>query len=241
MAVKEILQKKLVIHPDTQQLYRRDWDQFKQKMEKVSSSAKITVRRLREIADRNHEAWWDHKVKSAFASSLFLVAALIALWTERKVAICLGIFGAVIAAQASFAQNGQDLKDYKMAKEFLEETEDNFIALNKMIHDWSDEKEYERMVYIYQLAEYYGVATPQVSMILLKSIFETVGTPWNLHSAGTIEESQKNFNIVFNTGFLVLNAMELGFNIRDLVRNKGSDLAKELREIAKEIEDGFIQ
>ena len=43
------------------------------------------------------------------------------------------------------------------------------------------------------------------------------------------------------TGLLLMDTKELVFTIKDLVRNKGSDAAKDLREKAEEIEDAFIQ
>ena len=51
----------------------------------------------------------------------------------------------------------------------------------------------------------------------------------------------QNFFIVLNTGFLVLDTIDFGFTIIDLVQNKGSDAAKDLREIAKDIEDAFTK
>ena len=248
MAVKEILERKLDIPPDEEKQHKEDWEQFKQKMEKVSCIAKKTVRRLRAIADRNHEAWWDFKVKYALASSLCALGALITHYTESNVGTSLGTAGTTIALQALFVQNAQDLKDYEMAEKLLKETNDSLTALTKMIHDLSVEKEIIRILYIYQLAENHRLATPQVLMILLRSIFNTTETPWsrmlpileNLRPR-IFAVPQRNFHTVFSTTFLVLDAMELGFNLRDLYRNKGSDLTRDLKEKAQEIEDGLIQ
>ena len=38
-----------------------------------------------------------------------------------------------------------------------------------------------------------------------------------------------------------MDTIDLGVTIMDLVQNKGSDAAKDLREKAKEIEDVFVQ
>lgn len=57
----------------------------------------------------------------------------------------------------------------------------------------------------------------------------------------TVGESQKNLMVVLETAFLVLDAIDFGYTVMDLVQNKGSDTAKDLRKRAKEIEDAFIQ
>lgn len=45
--------------------------------------------------------------------------------------------------------------------------------------------------------------------------------------------------IVVNVAFVVWDAIDLGFTIRDLLQNKGSDAAKILRQKAKELEDAI--
>lgn len=55
----------------------------------------------------------------------------------------------------------------------------------------------------------------------------------------TVGKFPKNFVVFANTAFLVWDAIDLGFTINDLVINKGSEAAKDLREKAKEIEDAF--
>ena len=57
----------------------------------------------------------------------------------------------------------------------------------------------------------------------------------------TVVNSHKNLLAPLNTAILLLDAVDLGFTIMDLVQNKGSDAAKDLREKAREIEDAFIQ
>ena len=43
--------------------------------------------------------------------------------------------------------------------------------------------------------------------------------------------------IVANVAFLMVDCIDLGFTIRDLVKNKGSEAAKDLREKARQLED----
>ena len=51
----------------------------------------------------------------------------------------------------------------------------------------------------------------------------------------------RKLSTVIDTALLVVDTIDLGVTIMDLVQNKGSDAAKDLREKAKEIEDVFIQ
>ena len=43
--------------------------------------------------------------------------------------------------------------------------------------------------------------------------------------------------IVANVAFLMVDCIDLGFTVRDLVKNKGSEAAKDLREKARQLED----
>lgn len=246
-----MLQKELVIPPDKVQLYKEIAVQFMNAAKNVSKIAKRTVKRLRVLADRSDEAWWEYKLRHAIAVFTCVVGGFISYWKGRTVTTGVAIVtaGAIVALQLTNAQNTQNLKDYKMAEKFLKETETNFTALKNMIRDWSVGKDNDRLIHIYQHAEYYGVATPQVLTILVGSILDTIENQWfravpllnNLHHLGILPEPPRNYEVFFNSAFLALDAMEFGFNIMDLWGNKGSDLAKDLRQIAEEMEDGFTE
>ena len=247
MAVKETLEKKLNISPEEQQQYDKDLEHFKLKVDNMGRSGRKTVRKLRAIADRNHEAWTVFKLKYAFASFLGIVGGLLSRYSTRGyVALGLLFAGAAVASQASLEQYARDLKDYKTAEQYLNESLESYIEFRKFLRDLSITKDTVRMIYIYQVAEVHGVITTQVSTILLRHIFDTIEAPWNtvlplLLNSQTIRVAspQTNFYTVFNTAFLVLDTMELGFSIFDLFQNKGSDLARDLREKASEIELGL--
>ena len=251
MALKEILQKELVILPDKMQPYKKDVVHFVSGAKNMSKSAKRAVRRLRALADRKDEVWWEYKLRYAIALFACVVGGLISYLKGRTVTtgVALVTAGAVVASQLTNAHNAQNVKDYKRAEKFLKETEEKFNALRKMLRDWSVEKDNDRLIHIYQNAEYYGVATPQVLSIIMGSFLDTIENPWfravplldNLHHLGIFPEPPRNYEVLFNSAFLALDAMELGFNIMDLWRNKGSDSAKDLRQIAEEMEDGFTE
>lgn len=249
MAVKETLEKKLNISPEEQQQYDEDLEHFKQKADNMSCNARKTVRKLRAIADRNHEAWRVFKLKYAIALFLCIVGTLLSRrLTRGHVAFGLLFAGAAVASQASLEQYARDLKDYKTAEKYLNETLESYIEFTNFIRDLSIQKETVRMIYIYQVAEVHGVITPQVSTILLRHIFDTTETSWNtvlpllLNSESvSVALPQTNFYDVFNAAFLMLDTLELGFSIFDLFQNKGSDLARDLREKAEEIEIGFVR
>ncbi|PFX20551.1 hypothetical protein AWC38_SpisGene15006 [Stylophora pistillata] len=64
---------------------------------------------------------------------------------------------------------------------------------------------------------------------------DTVKGGWKIFG-----KSQTDWILALDTAFLVWDVIDLGFTIHDLVQNKGSEKAKDLREMAKEIEDTFI-
>ena len=252
MALKEILQKDLVISPDKMQSYGKSVVQFVSDAKNMSKMAKRAVRRLRALADRKDEAWWEYKLRHAIAVFACVVGGLISWLKGRTVTTGVAIVtaGAVACLQLTNALNAQNVKDYKRAEQFLKETEEKFNALRKTLRDWSVEKDNDRLIHIYQNAEYYGVASPQVLTIIVGSFFlDTIENPWfravplfdNLHHLGIFPEPPRNFEVLFNSAFLALDAMEFAFNIRDLWKNKGSDSAKNLRQIAEEMEDGFTE
>ena len=268
------------IPPDDEKLqYRDDWNEFKQKTEKLSSNAKKTVRRLRKIADRLDEVWWEHKIKLASASFVFVIGGIITHRTGSITGVGFGIAGAIVSIKASFIKDFKDLEDFKVAGELLDETRDNFIAVRKMIH-----------------AKFHKAANGQVSTIpreIISAMAEEAVTFLKKAGLGakaafqdgtkeaakagsqfaddavqvgaktltlevakneaqfvndlaetgwrTVVNSHKNLLAPLNTALLLLDATDLGFTIMDLVQNKGSDAAKDLREKAREIEDAFIQ
>ena len=391
--VDDILEK-INIHPDDENLqYRKDWEEFTEKMGKTKSNAKKTVRSFRKIADRFDEAWWEYKTRYAAASLSCVIGGVITLSTGNVAAMGFGIAGALVSIKANSVKNAKDFENKKRAEKLLKETKDNFIAAMETINEWSDEKEYVRMIYLYGFAKSSKVVSPQVLEIIREIIldsmgistgkkavnyFETVrwifgqkaavqdgaegaakveaqavddavqaaktstheagknaaqvaddavqaGAKTSTHEAGknaaqvaddavqagaktstqeagknagqvaddavqagtktstqeagknaaqvaddavqagtktSTQEAGKNaaqvaddvaeagwktagisqnFFIVLNTGFLVLDTIDFGFTIIDLVQNKGSDAAKDLREIAKDIEDAFTQ
>ena len=219
--------------------------------------------------------WWEHKIKLASASFVFVIGGIITHRTGSVTGVGFGIAGAIVSIKASFIKDVKDLEDCKVAGELLDETRDNFIAVREMIH-----------------AKFHKAANGQVSTIP-HEIISAMRTPMaeeavtflkkaglvakeaakagaqvaddavqvgaktltlevaknetqfvnDLADAGwrTVVHSQKNLLAPLNTALLLLDAVDLGFTIMDLVQNKGSDAAKDLREKAREIEDAFIQ
>lgn len=247
MEVKETLEKKLNISSEKQQQYNGDLETFKQKAENMSRNGRKAVRKLRAIAVRSHEAWRVFKLKYAFASIIGIVGGLLLRFSTRgNVALGLLFAGAAVASQASLEECARDVKDYKTAKQYLNESFESYIEFREFLRNLSIAEDTVRMIYIYQVVAVHGVITPQVATILLRHIFDTTEVPWHtalplLLDSQTIRVAipQTNFYTLFNTAFLVLDTIQLGFSIFDLFQNKGSDLVKDLREKADEIELGL--
>lgn len=251
VAVKEMLQKKKPDIPPGKELqYRKDWQDFKRMTEKVHFSVKKTVMGLRALADRLDEVWWEYKLRCAAASLSCVIGGIIAHWTSDVRAMGFGLAGAIISIKAYAIQKDINSEDYRMVEKLLNETEESFFAVKDKISEWSIAQDYLRLIYIYQLAEVQGVG-PQVLATLREHIFDSLGIPsgfvrqtvTHLVNAGAraARDHLRNFNAALKTALLVVDAIELGFTIKDLAENKGSNLAKDLREKAKEIEDAFIK
>lgn len=253
IVVKDILQSKPNISPGKELQCKEDYEQVEQMTSKMISDAKKTVKRLRTLADRLDETWREYQIKYAVATFVCMVGGVIVCMVggaKKRSLIALGLTIAGIAAtfRAASVKDAKDFEDSKMAEKLLNETKADFMDLRRKINELAEGKEYARMIYIYQLAESHKVAHPRVLMMLLETIFNTMGISFNkvipiLKNIGRKVGvfSYEELITVLNTSFLVLDAIDLSFTIMDLVQNKESDSAKNLRAIAKDIEGSFIQ
>ena len=173
--VDDILEK-INIPPDDENLqYRKDWEEFEEKMGKTKSNAKKTVRSFRKIADRFDEAWWEYKTRYAAASLACVIGGVITLSTGNVAAMGFGLAGAFVSIKANSVKNAKDFENKKMAEELLKETKDNFIAAMETFNEWSVEKEYARMIYLYGFAKSSKVVSPQVLEIIREIILDSMG------------------------------------------------------------------
>ena len=259
--VKDILQSKPNISPGKELQCKEDYEQVEQMTSKMISDAKKTVKRLRTLADRLDETWREYQIKYAVATFVCMVGGVIVCMVggvivcmvggaKKRSLIALGftIAGIIATFRAASIKDAKDLEDSKMAEKLLNETKADFMDLRRKINELAEGKEYARMIYIYQLAEFHKVAHPRVLMMLLETIFNTMGISFNKvipilkkmgRKVGVF--SYEELISVLNTSFLVLDAIDFSFTIKDLVQNKESDSAKNLRAIAKDIEGSFIK
>ena len=175
--IDDILEATFNPSDDEKLQYSEDWNKFQQKMGEMNSNAKKTVKRLRSIADRLDEAWWEYKMSYATGTSLCVVGGVLTLTTESIYAKSFGIAGFLINYIASSIDYTKHSEDNKVAEKLLKETRDNFIAVRKEIHLWIARKEYFRITYIYGQAIAHKVATPQVLMFLRECILTPRKSP----------------------------------------------------------------
>lgn len=289
--VDDILKKTNIPPNDNELQYRKDWKEFKQKTEELNSNVQKTVKRLRKIADRLDEAWWEYKMQYAVASSACIIGGIIRQRTGSVIALGFVIAGAVLSVRASSIKDAKDFEDNKVAGKLLEGTNDFFIR------EWSVKRENAQMINICQhvklanwqdftiLREFIiAMGDPMAkevetflkkAKLVTKATFQTgakgaakagaqvaddavqAGAKISIQEVAnngaqfaddvaeagckTVENSLNRFIASLNTVFLVLDAIDLSFTIMDLVQNGGSDAAKDLRKIASEIEDNFLQ
>ena len=246
--VKDVLQKKPNIPPGEEPQLKKYLAQIEQKTEKISAGTKKTVLRLRTLAGRLDETWWEYKKKYAVATFVGIVGVSITAKKRSLIALGLTIAGVAATLRVTSIRDAKDFEDLKLAEKLLKETKADFMDLRRKIYELGETNEYARMIYIYQLAESHKVAPPQVLMMLLESIFNIKGIPFSKvkpilkkFRRKVVVGSYGKIITVFNGALFALDAMDLTFTIMDLVQNKGSDAAKDLRAIAKEIEDSPIQ
>lgn len=190
----EILEKINILSEDEKLQYRRDWEEFKDETDAMTSNGKKTARRLRAIADRLDQAWWDYKMAYAAGTTACVVGGVVTLMTGGAVAISFGLAGALVNMEATYRYDSHSA-EIEEADRLLKETGDNYNVVRKMIRDWSLEKESIRLMYIYGLAKAHKVTSPQVLMILRELVLYSMGIP--SVEKGTITLLEK---AVFNLG-----------------------------------------
>ena len=186
--IDDILEATFNPSDDEKLQYSEDWNKFQQKMGEMNSNAKKTVKRLRSIADRLDEAWWEYKMSYATGTFVCVVGGALTLTTESIYAKAFGIAGFLINYIASSIDYTKHSEDNKVAEKLLKETRDNFIAVRKEIHLWIARKEYFRITYIYGQAIAHKVATPQVLMFLRECIFDSKEIPPMVKNMATLIE-----------------------------------------------------
>lgn len=186
--IDDILEATFNPSDDEKLQYSEDWNKFQQKMGEMNSNAKKTVKRLRSIADRLDEAWWEYKMSYATGTFVCVVGGVLTLTTESIYAKGFGIAGFLINYIASSIDYTKHSEDNKVAEKLLKETRDNFIAVRKEIHLWIARKEYFRITYIYGQAIAHKVATPQVLMFLRECIFDSKEIPPMVKNMATLIE-----------------------------------------------------
>lgn len=220
-------------------------------MDEVRSRTKKTVRGLRALADRLDQAWWEYKVRCIFASLSCIIGGVKAHMTDSvtksATVMGFGLAGAIITFKAYSIKDAKDFEENKLAEKLLNETEKKYTAMKEKLNEWSIAQDYLRLIYIYQLSEASEVASPLVLNTLLGYIFDSLRIPsgrvrqavTNLVNLGWRRAGKSLSTLLASlktTLLLIVDAIDLGFNIMDIAKNKGSDAAKDLREIAQQME-----
>lgn len=132
--IDDILETTFIPSDDEKLQFSEDWNKFQQKMGEMNSNAKKTVKRLRSIANRLDEAWWEYKMSHATGTFMCVVGGILSWKTESLSAKSFGIAGFFINFIASSIDYTKYSEDNKVAEKLLKETRDNFIAVMKEIH-----------------------------------------------------------------------------------------------------------
>ena len=178
----------------------------------------------------------------------------------------LGLGGAAINLGTNDIETAANSVEVKRAQRRLNETSDCVDEVNALIKHWLNTKERARLVYICSLAaeqkfgpffmkflgEVQSFCSKTISTLKVKtpgmvvrrafSLGKTKDTVKSVERAagqagGKVGENvAREALIVINVAFLMFDAVDLHYTIRDILENKGSEAAKRLREQADILE-----
>lgn len=246
---------------------QNDLRDLQRKTQQITSKAKETARSLREAANKLDKVWRDCKIARASGSSAGIVGGILTIGggiatiltagaaTPLLLAgIGVGAAGASTNLGTSIVEATINSDEIKKAEKDLQKTVDYINNVNNTIQLWLKRKDKATLLYICLLA----VRTLELSDPVIKILQDVVLSALGL-SADIVEVTGKTalelgetsakavakagskiaggVIIGVSAAFLVFDAIDLGFTVRDIVENKGSDAARFLRQKANELEN----
>lgn len=179
--------------------------------------------------------------------------------------IGVGAAGAGTNLGTSIVEATINSDEIKKAEKDLQKTVDYIDNVNNTIQLWLKRKDKAKLLYICLLAVRTLELSDPVIKILQDVVLSALGLPADIvevtgkaalelgksgaHAAGDVAESSAKAGakagskiaggliIGVSAAFLVFDAIDLGFTVRDIVKNKGSDAARFLRQKANELDN----
>lgn len=197
---------------------------------------------------------------AATAMTFGAAASLLAAGIGTSVA------GAGVNIGTSFAEASINSKEIEKAEKDLKEAMNNINDVNDTIQSWQNRKEFARVLYIGYLVECIGELGDPVKRLLQKLVLHLLDLPPDIlrevargieeagvqagaqvarragaQAAGDVAQAGARgagkLMIGHNAAFPIWDVIDLGFTIRDIVEDKGSEAAKFLRQKADELDE----
>jgi len=240
---------------------------FANDVQKMRIKSKYAVEKLRFIADDLDDTWKNCKIASALGNGAGIVGALMTIYTAGTalpLAIAGAAFGAAGACTnlgANYVESSTNSSRIQEADRAVEDANCAINDVRERIRLLKDGKSATRLVFLADLAakmlghdnlaaaliknllrcemlwkvlpEFAGQHIPQLILKLGEATTSAVGKVSRKVGADKVG----SFISGVSVAFIILDTVELGFTIKDIVNNKGSHAARWLRYKADELEE----
>lgn len=199
-----------------------------------------TAMGLRRVADKLDKVWRACKIAHASGTSAGIVGEMLTIgggiaaimkWRSASpllvAGLGIGAAGAVINLATSIVETLLNSTEIKKAKKDLKETLDYINNVRDTVQKERDAKDVARLLWMSYLAME-RTTVGRASGQAVGDVAESGAKAGSKLTGGLI--------IGISIAFLIWDALDLGFTIRDIFENEGSEAASFLREIAKELE-----
>ena len=239
------LKKNFDLLPESEkQQIEEDLKKLLRKKENVVCNAYTTIKSLRKAADKLDALWKDCKTAHAYGTSASIAGGIATIATVVTagmasplfaIAVGVGAGGAAVNLGTSFVEDSINSTEIKKAEKDLEKTKDSINNVQQTVQSMFDNKDKARLLYCIILAEELHLPILKCNMRMMCRSCTKLTTFAEAKVVVTV--GAKKLVLALNAFSLVADALHLGFTIRDIVEEEGSDAAKYLREKADEIEE----
>lgn len=220
----------------------------------MKTSLKNTVERIRELADDLDEVWRECQRVSAVATGvgilggvLKIAGGVLATIMTAGTAAPFLVAGAALGATAVFTNIGKSTVGAKTRSDITKEAEQAVEEANRKIQQVKNQinelrklKSKSRLLFCSWLVTIMVGKNPMVAPLLKQllptRLFSSVTSRAFNDFGKAATKSTEAFIIGVSVVFLIVDIIDLNYKVRDIVKNKGCDAARDLRGKANQYE-----
>lgn len=220
----------------------------------MKTSLKNTVERLRELADDLDEVWRDCQQVSAVATGvgilggvLTIAGGVIATIMTAGTAVPFLVAGTALGATAACTNIGTSTVEAKTRSDITKEAEQAVEEANRKIQQVKNQinelrmlKSNSRLLFctwvVTLMVGKNPMVAPFLKQLLPARLFSSVTSRAFNDFGKEATKSTGAFIIGVSVVFLIVDIIDLNYKVRDIVKNKGSDAARDLRRKANQYE-----